>query len=103
MYLDMFLDIESIFAMTAILLITFLLYRKEPDIIVRVLKVSELSTYLAFTVSLVWLVYLFSTIDALKELGPGLAFSLILMLYASMFRVAALAAGKVKVKENIKI
>lgn len=96
MYLDMFFDAESIIAMIAILLITFLLYRKEPDLIVRVLKVSVLSNHLAFTVSLFWLVYLFSTIDTINQLGPGLAFSLILMLYAAMFRVAALVASKVK-------
>jgi hypothetical protein len=96
----MFLDTESILTMIAILLIAFLLYRKEPDIIVRALKVTELSTHLAFTVSLVWLVYWFSTIDTLKQLGPVLAFSLILMLYAAMFRVAALVASRVK--ENTK-
>ena len=101
MSLDMFLDVESILAMMAILLITFLLYRKEPDIITRVLKASVLSNHLAFTVSLFWLVYFFSTIETPNQLGPSLAFSLILMLYAATFRVVALVASKVK--ETTKI
>lgn len=96
MYLDMFLDIESIVAMIAILLVTFLLYRKESDLMARVLKTSVLSTHLAIAVSLFWLVYLFSTVDSVRELGPGLAFSLILMFYATIIRVIVLVVSSVK-------
>lgn len=85
-FVMLFIDIKALICFSIIYFFSFLLYsyNKKYSTLDRTIHIGRLTFTLCIIVSVSFMVYLIAITDTQDQIGPPLAFSLLLILYGSI-------------------
>ena len=94
--MGVFFDISAIITVLVLFAGGFILFNGEHSMAASLRQGSHLTFFISVVIACVKLVLLLAYTDKLTDLGPGLGFSIIIVLYAAVLKVITLLVERFK-------
>ena len=86
-FIPALIDVNALVAFLVITILSIILFKKVPSIKECLSAIGSFTLTLAMVLSMINIVHALYKLDSLEQLGPPLAFSILILLYTALLKI----------------